>query len=538
MRTIPVLFLSIAVAFAQQPIQISVRNAASLAGSPNPAIAIDSLIQVDLDFSNLPLQLDPSTLLLTMQPATGSPVALPIVSTSPFGIEAYVPANLPLGKASVVLSFNGQQSAPASINLVASSFGLFPSSAQNILPDGTVEPNQLTHPAHPGQYVTIWGTGLGPARANAVQVLLGGKPFPVEYAGPAPGMKGVDQINFQMPDDPTVPDGCYVALAVQVGSEWFTMSSNTTTLSTSATNNACQHPLGFTADQMAKIDKGGSVPAATINVNALAGPPGGPAATGVYTRMESADAADFGFSSSSLPIFAEPLYADDAYFTCSATDNSLVGAIFGAFGSATDLGPTLTLSNGSKTLKLPSQGLAVYQAAIPNPPATSTPDALPPPFFTPGQWQISGPGSATVKPFQASAQFPPQIRATNFANLTTMDRTRDQTITWDPTGYGDSDVVTITLSATQSVTQGFTTTTSNESVTCRAHASAGQIIIPASQLAAFAPTASGNSPAFAELRVAPRSNQGVVFPISLADGTTMPGVIRYSFAESWSVTFQ
>jgi len=189
LRLIPVLFLSIATAFAQQPIQISVRNAASLAASPNPAIAVDSLIRVDL---NLPPQRDSSTLSLTVQPATGSPVALPIVSASPFDIEAYVPANLPLGKASVVLAFNGQQSAPASINLVASSFGLFPSAAQNILPDGTVEPNQLTHPAHPGQYVTIWGTGLGAARANAVQVLLGGKPFPVVYAGPAPGLKGVD----------------------------------------------------------------------------------------------------------------------------------------------------------------------------------------------------------------------------------------------------------------------------------------------------------------------------------------------------------
>src|SRR6185437_2591395 len=106
------------------------------------------------------------------------------------------------------------------------------------------------------------------------------------------GLKGVDQINFQMPDDPTVPDGCYLALAVQVGSEWFTMSSNTATLSTSTTNSACQHPLGFTPDQLAKIDAGGSVPAVTINVNALAGPPGGPAAIGVYTRMESANAED------------------------------------------------------------------------------------------------------------------------------------------------------------------------------------------------------------------------------------------------------
>ncbi|HXE54721.1 MAG TPA: hypothetical protein VN541_16990 [Tepidisphaeraceae bacterium] len=354
------------------------------------------------------------------------------------------------------------------------------------------------------------------------------------------------------------------------------MSSNTTTLSTSATNNACHHPLGFTADQMAQIDRGGSVPAITINVYALAGPPGGgpipglvltqspkfsgssglattilqyvqvgligagQPASAVYTRMESADAEDFGFSSSSLPLFTEPLLADDAYFACTASNSSVAGYFFGLLSPTTDLGSSLTLSSGSKILKLPKTPnfFPVYQASVPNPPTTSTPDALPPPFFTPGQWQVSGPGSAAVKPFQASALFPPQIRATNFSNLTTIDRQRDQTITWDPTGYNDSDVATLTLSATQSITQGFTTTTSNESVTCRAHASAGQVTIPSSLLAAFAPSASGNSTAFAELRVAPRSNQGVVFPISLADGNTMPGVIRYSFAELWPVTFQ
>src|SRR6185437_614154 len=151
---------------------------------------------------------------------------------------------------------------------------------------------------------------------------------------------------------------------------------------------------------------------------------------------------------SSTFLFTEPLLADDAYFACTATNDSLVGAILRAFGSIGDLGPALTLSSGSKTLTLPSQ-FFVYQASIPDPPATSTPDALPSPFFTPGQWQISSQGSATVKPFQASALFPPQIRATNFANLTMTDRTRDQTITWNPTGYGDSDVVTFSLYAVQ-----------------------------------------------------------------------------------------
>jgi len=261
--------------------------------------------------------------------------------------------------------------------------------------------------------------------------------------------------------------------------------------------------------------------------------------SGIYTRTESARTEKLDFSSSALQLFTEPLLVDNAYFACTGYSSLPVG-FFLDLGPGLDLGSALTLSSGSKTVKLPKTPnfVPVYQASIPNPPATSTPDALPPPFFTPGQWQINSPGSATVKPFQASALFPPQIRATNFANLTMIDRTRDQTITWNPTGYGDSDVVMFSLYAVQAVTQGFTTTTSYPAVDCRARASTGQITVPSSLLAAFAPSASGNSTAFAELRVAPRSNQGVVFPISLADGNTTPGVIRYSFAELWPVTFQ
>ena len=547
MRIVPVLLLSVTTAFAQQPAQISVRNAASLVDSSHAGIAVDSLIQVDLNpLPGLLPHLDPGTVSLTVEPlVTGVPVTLPILSVSPsfYGVEAYLPANLPLGKARAVLSFNGQQSAPASVNLVASSFGLFPSLAQNILPDGTIQHNQLTYPAHPGQYVTLWGTGLGPARANAVRVLVGGKPFPVEYAGPAPGLKGVDQINFQVPDDPTVPQGCYVALQIDVGAgPYFDFLSNATTLSTSANGGACQHPLGFTADQLAQIDAGRSVPAATINVYALAGPPGGAhPVPGVYTRMESAYAEEFGFSSSSLPLFTEPLLADDAYFACSATNNSFAGSILSVVGPVTDLGNPLILSSGSKTLKLLPQNPnfpIVYQAIIPSPSPTPTPDALPPPFFTAGQWQVSASGSDAVKPFQGSVLFPPQIRATNFASLTTIDRQKDQTIAWDPAGYGDSDIAMITLSGTQSVTQGSTTTTLNESVTCRARATDGHVTIPSSLLAGFAPSTSGNPLAFAQLSVAPRSRQAAIFPISLTNGSTIPALIRYTFSEDWFITFQ
>jgi uncharacterized protein (TIGR03437 family) len=72
------------------------------------------------------------------------------------------------------------------------------------------------NPAHVGEYLTWWGTGLGQKRvapsqdgmpvlvANwaiaSVTMTVGGKPAQVLYAGSAPCCVGLDQINFVVPD--------------------------------------------------------------------------------------------------------------------------------------------------------------------------------------------------------------------------------------------------------------------------------------------------------------------------------------------------
>ena len=79
-------------------------------------------------------------------------------------------------------------------------------------------------PAHAGEFIGLFGTGLGPTLPpvlagqlpnfaaqvlNPLQVLLGDRPVPPEfvwYAGQAPGLAGVYQINLLLPEDTPIGD--------------------------------------------------------------------------------------------------------------------------------------------------------------------------------------------------------------------------------------------------------------------------------------------------------------------------------------------
>src|SRR6185437_6236852 len=86
----------------------------------------------------------------------------------------------------------------------------------------------FTNSAAPGEYITLWSTGLGsdPADSDTVytatphtigtplQLYFGGKLMNVAYAG-ASTYPGVDEIVFQLPAD--VLTGCYVPVVAVTG---------------------------------------------------------------------------------------------------------------------------------------------------------------------------------------------------------------------------------------------------------------------------------------------------------------------------------
>ena len=61
--------------------------------------------------------------------------------------------------------------------------------------DGSV--NSSRNPAKAGEYISLYATGGG--QNLAVTVTIGGQTIQPQYAGPAPGLPGVQQVNLRIP---------------------------------------------------------------------------------------------------------------------------------------------------------------------------------------------------------------------------------------------------------------------------------------------------------------------------------------------------
>lgn len=127
----------------------------------------------------------------------------------------------------------------------------------NVVEDGSVTINSPDRSAAPGDFISVFASGFGPvsfppptgspSTSRALSVLqsvpvgqLGSESSPilapVQFAGLAPGMVGVDQINLKLPDD--APEGCAIPL-------WLLGASSGTqpvTLSIRKGRGKCQDP--------------------------------------------------------------------------------------------------------------------------------------------------------------------------------------------------------------------------------------------------------------------------------------------------------
>ncbi len=185
----------------------------------------------------------------------GPAIRVPATVISSGQATAVVPPAIPLGTTTLRLAVDDQGSAPVSVEILAAAPALFVGQsgsalAQNLDASGKPTLNQLTHPALPGQTVTLWATGLGSYTTADVTVEVAGESIHPGFAGHAPGQPGLDQINLTLPGD--VFTGCYVPVIVHAGSR----ESDSVTISTAAQDGACRHPLGLSASQLAVLDRG------------------------------------------------------------------------------------------------------------------------------------------------------------------------------------------------------------------------------------------------------------------------------------------
>ena len=234
-----------------------------------------------------------SNLAAVTQSAGGSPLPMiiggtsvtvnglsaPLSFVSPNQINAQVPSLIGTNPASVstatvVVNAPGGSSQATPLTIFGLAPGIFTSdssgcgqaAALNVAPDGTVSLNSTSNSAAPGDYLEIFGTGLGtlghqPPDGSPSAVadgfdsgdalaLLGGAADPVyfgvpldfssgsetTYSGAAPTLVGVDQVNFQIPSG--TRDGCAVPLVLTTGA----LLSQVVTVSINANRGKCVDP--------------------------------------------------------------------------------------------------------------------------------------------------------------------------------------------------------------------------------------------------------------------------------------------------------
>lgn len=184
-KTLPVTFTVTAAppppAIVPTPTITAVVNAATFASGPLVAGSLATLSGTLLSGSNVT--------------ATFNGLPAQILYDSSTQVNLLVPAALgSANTAQLVVTVNGNASAPLTVNLAAFAPGIFANGILN--QDNSV--NSAANPAAPGSVIQIFATGLsgnGVITANiAGQVVT--QPY---YAGPAPALPGVQQVNLIVP---------------------------------------------------------------------------------------------------------------------------------------------------------------------------------------------------------------------------------------------------------------------------------------------------------------------------------------------------
>jgi len=171
---------------------------------------------------------------------------------SPGQINAILPSNTPAGDGDIMVS-SGGQTASGPIHVVQSAFGLLAgvdvgsnvAVVQNASQGG--ELLGQTNAANPGEYLLLWGTGLGPVAGDETQyqtpsnltnipieVDIGGVSAAVVYHGRS-AYPGLDQINVVVPRGVS---GCFVSVVVVAGG----VPSNFATIPVASSGRLCSDP--------------------------------------------------------------------------------------------------------------------------------------------------------------------------------------------------------------------------------------------------------------------------------------------------------
>jgi uncharacterized protein (TIGR03437 family) len=476
----------------------------------------------------------------------GKTVSAYMVYTSAGQVAAILPSDTPIGAATVTVSYNGQTSAAASINVVQSGLGVFTDNSQGNGPAiaqvyhvGSTTPGlvALTNSAEPGDTLIVYGTGLGaitgadnepPGAVSVgtnVTVNIAGTQIPVLYAGRSPNFPGLDQINFKLPSN--VSTGCYIPAEITATGQ----PGNLFYLSIASGSTTCTHPFGLDAASMSTLDKGG-----TINIGLfllLAAVELGAPAEGAGGLFDNAGADTifqmysrivFAFGGINFPVAAGScavLQTTDPYVAPSVPNLAALG------GTELNAGGAVTVTStglvGVGGYGIPRLSTGGYETVF---------------FDVLGQGTatVVGTGGPAVGAFTATTTLPANLVWSNVGNLASPPRT-GITVTWTGGSVNAQSLVTVFGS---SVVINPTDPSKNRGAEffCNAPASAGMFTIPASTLQQLPSGATLASGEVASGALGINAGGGSSFTAPLTMGTLNAGYLAFGEAQSIPVTYQ
>jgi uncharacterized protein (TIGR03437 family) len=187
-------------------------------------------------------------------------------------INAVIPDAAPLGEAEILVESASGTSSPQQVSIVATRFTAFTTTGRPFGPAvaqqhrrGEVHLNRMLDPAVPGDALVIWGTGLGGSELDGVIVSIGLAQATAFYAGPAPGLPGVDQINVFLPEG--APSNCLVPFAIDAGGERSAVYSISTG---TGQGTPCAMLFALGREGLAELDAGGMVRITALTVQETA----------------------------------------------------------------------------------------------------------------------------------------------------------------------------------------------------------------------------------------------------------------------------
>jgi uncharacterized protein (TIGR03437 family) len=412
----------------------------------------------------------------------GTAVDCPMVYAFATQLAAILPSTTPVGAGTLIVTYNGQSSAPLAIEVAASAFGIYSLNQSGQGPGIMVEPvgnvtNTLVTPAQEGQFLDIWGTGLGAAAADDkpapgdlahlnVEAFVGGAEAQVVYRGRSGCCAGVDQVRIVVPAGAR---GCHVPVYLVVDGA----PSNFVTMSVAPAGSLCEAAGGLDASVLQTAIDRGSLRFGTLDLHRGRDYEDG--------RVFRSDSAGAGFHQVSL----------GTLIRSAGLVPSLGSCVVNPFPAV--VGPEwASLDAAQVSLAGPPGALPLHRNAIGDYGLSFLPGAQPAPgrivdgrLLTPGAYTFTGTGAADVGAFSASLDVPALFEWTNRGSIGAVSRSQPLRIAWDNAAPGSIVAITgVSLLSLDLATGAF----AGAIFSCWTEGSRGEFTVPPAVLSSLPST--------------------------------------------------